>query len=1153
MPHKTPEGRMMSIYGLLAFCILQTILPVNSFLVAPLRTRRNGQSWGALQSINVCPSYGTKTSSSQLTAIRDNDPVQEPKGCIDSVARRHLLFSLLATAAATGTVSPAVASTAVKTRAEENEVIDIIKPPLDNRQYETYTLPNGLRVLLCSDPSSNTAAAAMDVHVGACADPVEVPGLAHFNEHMLFLGTDKYPQEESFTGFLSSNGGFSNAFTDSENTVYYFDMEAEAESKLKEGLDRFGSFFSSPLFTESATGRELNAIESENSKNLQNDIFRIYQLEKARSNKNHPFSKFFTGNKKTLLDDTKRQGIDLRKELIKFYEKYYSANQMTLAIVAPQSLSKLKKCAEESFGAIPNRGSPKPEESWKDVPPFDNGNSIVPSSKYVVEAVPVQDLRQVSLTWPLVYGPDYTVEDGLYKKPNVYVGHLLGHEGPGSLLSYLKKKGWANGLGSSNNAELSDFETFEVTVELTNKGLGKIDEVCEAIFSYIKMLTEQSIPNYVFNEVLQLQELQWRFTTKGEPSSYVQSLVESMQKYPPSLYIAGPRRLALDETPDRLLSSPDPRAAFSNNAQLEANRKATLSLLSKLTVDSVMMAVLSKSFEGKTDRVEKWYGTNYNVRPISSSAMLNWMHPSSPEQLGIAYPRPNAFIPSEKGLKVKKSVPEEKLLKARTFEERMKPISPPTIIRDDGEEGRWTVHYKQDDRFGQPKAFVIFELLTQEVYSSAKSAVLAQLYQLCATDHLEEYAYDATLAGLMYNIQVLPRGVRLTFGGYNDKLENFANYVTGELSRDVTNVLPEDTVEFERYKDQITRGFSAFDAKQPYGLAIYYSTLALTPLRFQYTNSQLREALKSTTLSDLTTYAKSLWSSGKGEALVQGNLDKNEALRLVSSIDNTLGFKTISSDEYPPRLKVLHLPRISPGAFPTRISTSVPNVSNSNAASQLTIQCLGRSQKDHVIIEILSAILEQPFYEELRTRQQLGYIVSSGVKAIEETRVLSLIVQSSVAPVEKLTTEILKFADSIRSKLLEPLNEGDVALYVKGLLDRKTEPDKTLASEVTRNWGEIASGRLEFDRIQREAGALLDVNKNDILQFWDNYYLGQSESGRRLIISEAVPKSGVAASKAPVASTGYSRGGKTSVGADGVIKLGVDDIEMFRRDRQEQI
>jgi len=46
----------------------------------------------------------------------------------------------------------------------------------------------------------------MNVHVGACSDPVEVPGLAHFCEHMLFLGTERYPEEDSFSKFLSSNG-----------------------------------------------------------------------------------------------------------------------------------------------------------------------------------------------------------------------------------------------------------------------------------------------------------------------------------------------------------------------------------------------------------------------------------------------------------------------------------------------------------------------------------------------------------------------------------------------------------------------------------------------------------------------------------------------------------------------------------------------------------------------------------------------------------------------------------------------------------------------------------------------------------------------------------------------------------------------------------
>ena len=56
----------------------------------------------------------------------------------------------------------------------------------------------------------------MNVHVGACSDPPEIPGLAHFCEHMLFLGTKLYPEEDSFSKFLSANGGINNAFTDSE-------------------------------------------------------------------------------------------------------------------------------------------------------------------------------------------------------------------------------------------------------------------------------------------------------------------------------------------------------------------------------------------------------------------------------------------------------------------------------------------------------------------------------------------------------------------------------------------------------------------------------------------------------------------------------------------------------------------------------------------------------------------------------------------------------------------------------------------------------------------------------------------------------------------------------------------------------------------------
>jgi len=818
---------------------------------------------------------------------------------------------------------------------------------------------------------------------------------------------------------------------------------------------------------------------------------------------------------------------------------------MSLAVVAPQPLSQLKDMIKTSFSSIPNREAPPPELSWSNVPPFLEGASVIPATKNVVEIVPVQDLRQITCSWPIVYESKENRNDIDLLKPDFFVMHLIGHEGPGSLLSHLKDQGWANSLGAGTNTELSDFETFDVTVELTSKGLAAIDDVIGAIFSYVRMLREEPIPNYVFDEVLQLSELEWRFTTKGNAGSYVQSLVKSMVEYgdiSPSLVVAGPRRVALKETLSRL---EEPRTSFASNSQREETRSATLDFTNKLVVDNAIITVLSKTFEGKTSSVEKWYGTNYNVRPVSVSTLVKWSNCVKASELGIAYPKPNVFIPEEKGLRVKKKVKFDEA-KARSFEGRMTPPTPPTIIRDDD----WTVYFKQDDRFGEPKAFVIFQLLTKEVYSSAFFAALSQLYQTCVFDALEEYAYDATLAGLNYDVQVLPRGVRLTFGGYNDKLEDFAAYISRKLSREVGDVLPKTDTEFDRYKDRLLRALSAFDVKQPYGHAIYYSSLTLQPRNFQYTNEQLRAAMRQVMLPDLLNYSSKLWSSGKGEALIQGNLDEKEALRLVSKIDQTLAFKAVSADEYPPRLKALPLPLVAPDTTPTRLTVSEPNPSNNNAAVQVLIQSLGETEKDHVLIEIIDAIVHEPFYEDLRTNQQLGYIVSSGLKAVAKTRNINFIVQSSVASTEKLTNAVLKFLSGVRRNYLEPLNEGDIAVYVKGLLDKKTEPDKKLAVEATRNWAEIASGRLEFDRIQKEAASLLDITKADIIEFWDEIYSGASQ-GRRIMISEVVPRSGPASSKSPATTTGYAEGRKNGAKSPGgSLRLGVDDIEQFRRDRE---
>ena len=112
--------------------------------------------------------------------------------------------------------------------------------------------------------------------------------------YVVFLGTEKYPDETEYSKFLSQHGGSSNAYTAGDHTNYYFDVTPK---NLEGALDRFSQFFIAPLFTESATDREVNAVNSEHEKNLPSDSWRLRQLESSLSDPEHDYHKFGTGSK----------------------------------------------------------------------------------------------------------------------------------------------------------------------------------------------------------------------------------------------------------------------------------------------------------------------------------------------------------------------------------------------------------------------------------------------------------------------------------------------------------------------------------------------------------------------------------------------------------------------------------------------------------------------------------------------------------------------------------------------------------------------------------------------------------------------------------------------------------------------------------------
>ena len=272
------------------------------------------------------------------------------------------------------------------------------------------------------------------------------------------------------------------------------------------------------MFDSSSVDREIKAVDSENQKNLQSDGWRLDQLDKSTSREDHPYSKFGTGNLKTLKIEPEKLGLNVRDALLEFHSKYYSANLMTLCLLGKESLDELQQYAVEMFSDIPNKNLSKVD--------FDKDPYKRDSGVNVLYVTPVQDLRQLSISWVI---PDS--RDHYRASPAHYLSHLIGHEGEGSLLSELKNKGWCNSLYAGSRREVRGFQFFNITVDLSEEGGEKIQEILQHTYQYLNMLKSEKPYKWIFDEMTGLGKIKFNFKDKEKPINYVSSVSSDMHIY----------------------------------------------------------------------------------------------------------------------------------------------------------------------------------------------------------------------------------------------------------------------------------------------------------------------------------------------------------------------------------------------------------------------------------------------------------------------------------------------------------------------------------------------------------------------------------------------------------------------------------------------
>jgi len=452
----------------------------------------------------------------------------------------------------------------------------------DKRESKTFSIENGLDILLISDPDVHRSAAALSVGVGHLHDPVEKQGLAHYLEHMLFLGTKKYPEVGSFKKFLDEHSGGSNAYTAGAITNYFFQV----------------SHVKAPLFDKTYSAREVKAVNNEHQKNKLNDGWRGNFISQQISEPGHPLTKFGTGNKDTLSGDN-------RPALLDFYNKYYSASNMKLVLISNIPMQNLFGIAKKYFSDIPTRKVNIPSMPKVFRKPLNNQFRLL-------KIKTIKDIRSLEIDFPTIRLKDY--QDS---KPAGIIGSLIGHEGKGSLLSKLKEEGLVLSLSAGGGGSHPDINSFGISVSLTQKGLKNYERILHLIFNYIRMIREHGVEEYTFKENQTMSQINFDWKNPDEGMGFVAGKAALLHDY----------RLEDVETSPFLITKYDPDAYKA--------------LLDTLILENALVVLSHKN--SLTDKTVPYYDAAYSLEMVGGKVFEKLK--SDLKISGIFYQAENGFIP----------------------------------------------------------------------------------------------------------------------------------------------------------------------------------------------------------------------------------------------------------------------------------------------------------------------------------------------------------------------------------------------------------------------------------------------------------------------------------------------------------------------------
>ena len=389
--------------------------------------------------------------------------------------------------------------------------IDIIKSDNDSREYKYFKMDNNLQCLIIVDKNESMCGACLNIEAGSILEANNVDGLAHFLEHMVFMGSKKYPESHDFMGTINKSGGETNASTAQTFTNYYFTINSD---KFLETLDKFSGFFIAPLLDQKYIDKEINAVNSESVKNLLDDNWISQEIIRTLVDKQHPFNHYTCGTSESLTRP------DIHNKLQEFHDKYYLGQYMSLVVFINNDINMNNLCSQilDTFGKI-NNNSDKINTRY--------GRLL--KEKKIVYYVPTKNEHSLSVIF------EFKRIKELLKAPYWFVKQIFSNQYKKSLYDFLLKKNYVTQTDITDVISLDDYDVFSFDFKLTDNGLESVQEVYSYVINYMnyfktKIKNKDEYLEKIYYEYKQTNNNNFKYWEGGDITETIIMLSHLMQE-----------------------------------------------------------------------------------------------------------------------------------------------------------------------------------------------------------------------------------------------------------------------------------------------------------------------------------------------------------------------------------------------------------------------------------------------------------------------------------------------------------------------------------------------------------------------------------------------------------------------------------------------